>query len=471
MGLKKRTKTLSSLSRTLLSEGESEHVDFKRSPDGVSADDLVAFANSDSGGHILVGVDEQTVGNTQIGVVRGCDVSDASILQILNKAVSCIPPVSMDVFIENLNAKPILRIAVASSATKPHCTPKGIYCRRDGSRNRPLHPNELLKIFLDTEARAFAERFESAAGRIAEDLSELEDTLDKSIKNMGDQLGWAEYKLGDTESTLDAILGQVGRLGRETDDISSRLRSLFRQDKRDDPVRNREFNKVVDEFVKVISGREDLLRAIAAGGTLTMTAEGKVSRDVTEDDFREALDKAVSVVRKMEDQKKYAVECKSPSRCTEAELDCFGAIVAEGGEIADGIRNRVESAHVLGFVTYEGVIVGAAALKKPKASYHAKVFENAKSRANPKDYPFELGWIFLQTPHQKKGQMTKLLGQLMPLVKGQNMFATTRTGNERMREMLLQMQFRSDGEAYPSAQQPDQTVQLFLRIGNVTKEK
>lgn len=469
MGLQKRTKTLSSLSRTLLAEGESERADFKRSPDGVSADDLVAFANSDAGGHILVGIDEQTIHNAQIGVVRGCDVSDGTILQILNKAVSCVPPVSVDVFIENLNAQPILRIAVPSGTNRPHCTPKGVYCRRDGSRNRPLHPNELLNIFLDTEARAFAERFESAAGRIAEDLSELEDTLDKSIKNMADQLGWAEYKLGDTESTLDAILGHVGRLNRETDDITSRLRSLFRQDKRDDPVRNREFKKLVEDMVKTISGREDLRRTIATGGTLTITGGAQGSRDLTEDDVKEALNKAVGVVQEIEEREKYAVECKPPSKCTEAELDRFGAIVTEGGEVADEIRSRIESARVLGFITYEGVIVGTAALKKPKATDRARVFGNAKSKANPKDYPSELDWVFLQTQHRKKGQMTKLFEKLMPLAKGQNMFAAARPGNDLMREILVQMQFQADGEAYPSTQQPGEAVQLFLRTNNVTR--
>ena len=286
MALQKRTKALSSISRALLAEGESEHADFKRSPDGVNVDDLVSFANTDDGGHILVGVDEQTVQNAQVGVVRGCDVSDASVLQVLNKAVSCIPPISVDIFVENLNAKPILRIAVPSSTTKPHCTPKGVYCRRDGSRNRPLHPAELLNIFLDTEARAFAERFESAAGRIAEDLSNLEETLEGSIQNMANQLGWADSQLSDTDSKLGAILGYVHRLDQQIEGVRSRLRSLFQQDNRDDPVRNREFRKLVDGLVKEISDKKELLSAVTTRGTLTVTGEAKVPRDLSKDDAK-----------------------------------------------------------------------------------------------------------------------------------------------------------------------------------------
>jgi predicted HTH transcriptional regulator len=207
MAAPKRTKGISAHTTNLLREGESERSDFKRAPAAVSTDDLVAFANSEAGGSILAGVDERaSPEGVQVGFVVGCDVGDEAILQIANKALSCLPPVAIEVSIENLSKVPFLRIDVPSSSTKPHCTPKGVYCRRDGSRNRPLHPSELLRIFLESESRAFAERFESAASRIAKDLSQLEKTLEDSIDDMGSKLGWAEYKLGDTESTLDSIL-------------------------------------------------------------------------------------------------------------------------------------------------------------------------------------------------------------------------------------------------------------------------
>jgi predicted HTH transcriptional regulator len=203
----RRTKTISKSTRTLLAEGESERADFKRTPDGISAEDLVSFANTEAGGSILAGVEEQCgPGGEQIGVVRGCDVSDATILQITNKALSCVPAVGIRVHIEGLGKTPFLRVDIPPSQTKPHCTPKGIYCRRDGSRNRPLHPGELLSIFLESESRAFAEKFEAAASRITDDLGELEASLDHSIRSMADQLGWADSKLGDTESTLSAVL-------------------------------------------------------------------------------------------------------------------------------------------------------------------------------------------------------------------------------------------------------------------------
>ena len=72
MAAPRRTKRISALTTSLLREGESERCDFKRAPEGISTDDLVAFANSEEGGSILAGVDERAgPGGTQVGFVRG----------------------------------------------------------------------------------------------------------------------------------------------------------------------------------------------------------------------------------------------------------------------------------------------------------------------------------------------------------------------------------------------------------------
>ena len=464
MAIKKRINNLSKLTRELLAEGESARSDFKRVPDGISTDDLVAFANSDVGGSILAGIDEKkVVDSTQIGVVRGCDVSDATILQVLNKAVSCIPPVSIDVYIENLDDKPILRVEVPPSQTKPHCTPKGVYSRRDGARNRPLHPSELLRLFLESEASAFAARFEVAADRITADLSKLEASLETSIKSMSDQLGWADYQLDDTESTLRTIQGLVAKLTTETDDVNSRLRALFRQDKREDPIRKKAHLQYVNKRINEIRENENLLTHVVAGGKLEVKGKQPENSDITDEDARQLLEIAARHVHDAERDKKYSIVVKAPKACSDAELDQFAAKVADGGEVADGIRERAKRAFRLGFITYDQIIVGTAALKKPAANYRAKVFKKAGSVLDPVSFPYEMGWIFLDVPHRKKGQMTRLISDLLPAAKGSALFATTRNSNEIMREMLAQLKFSEDGKEFKSEQNPDDTLKLFVR--------
>lgn len=463
MAIKKRIKGKSALTRELLSEGESVRADFKRQPDGINAEDLVSFANSEGGGQILAGIDEQAENGAQIGVVRGCDVSDAAVLQILNKAVSCIPPVSLDVYIENLSDKPILRVEVQPSATKPHCTPKGIYCRRDGTRNRPLHPSELLRIFLDSEASAFASRFEAAAERITAELGELEASLEGSIKSMSDQLGWAEYQLGDTESTLDNIQSIVAKLTVDTAAANSRLRTIFRQDKRDDPVRKKARIRYANDLLRQIEGDKALLSAVLKGTNLEIKDKQPEDGDLTNQDVEEILKLVMDHIRQADRDKKYDIVVKSPKSCSDEELDRFAEKVAEGGEVALGVRGRVERAFRLGFIIHDGAVVGTAALKKPTKNYREKVFRSAKSSLNFDAYPYELGWIFLDVPHRKKGQMTRSIGDILEGQEDLNLFATARSSNDVMQDMLLQLKFIVEGSSYESSNKVDETIKLYVR--------
>lgn len=310
MGTSKQLKTTSRLTQAMLAEGESERTDFKRQPGGITPADLVAFANSENGGTILAGVDEQTVDGAQIGIIRGCDVSDATILQILNKAIECDPPVSININIENVGKKPILRIEIPSSPTKPHCTPNGIYCRRDGTRNRPLHPTELLRLFLETEAAAFAARFEIAAERITRELNSLESSLYKTIKDMSDQLGWAEYQLEDTEGKLDSIEESISDLSKDASDISTRLRTIFRQDKREDPIQKREHLAYMTRMIEVVRKDKDLLKHVLGGGELFLKSNKDINDDVTIEDARLIIKDVEKNIRHTEEMTKYSVQIK-----------------------------------------------------------------------------------------------------------------------------------------------------------------
>lgn len=79
--------------RDLLTAGEGKDVDYKEQVRGLHAEDLVAFANSEHGGAILVGIREISGHNTkQKGEPIGLVIDDDSRLQIMGKALSCSPP-------------------------------------------------------------------------------------------------------------------------------------------------------------------------------------------------------------------------------------------------------------------------------------------------------------------------------------------------------------------------------------------
>jgi predicted GNAT family N-acyltransferase len=379
--------------------------------------------------------------------------------------------VAIDIYIENLGKEPFLRIDVAASPTKPHCTPKGIYCRRAGSRNRPLHPSELLRIFLESESRAFAERFELAANRITEGLAELEENLDNSIDAMADKLGWAEHKLGDTESTLDSVLAYAQRINTETNDLTTRLRTIFRQDQRQDPINARERKKLLDEIIDQLHKDKTILKAIKAGKSLTISAQGMAAEELTQDDLGSIFREAVKIVTDHLERNKYYIAVKAPAKCDEDELKELANLIAEGGEVADGVDQRLKTADTLGLVRYEKGIVGTAAVKKPNANYRKDVFEKAKASVAPADFSRELGWIFLKEEHRSKGQIQPLIETVLKAAGTCGIFATTRISNEKMQHILAHQGFVRHGEAYASIQNPGDKIMLFIRSGSKVAPK
>lgn len=158
---KKVFEGISPRAQQLLKGTEGVMVDFKRNAKSVSADDLVSFANSAKGGTLLLGIDDtEDKSGRQMGQIVGCEISDGMKLLITNKAFSCFPPVPIEIFIENNDDLPFYRIEIPSGQNKPYCTAGGTYKTREDGRNKILHPDELLELFLDSASQEFTERFQ-----------------------------------------------------------------------------------------------------------------------------------------------------------------------------------------------------------------------------------------------------------------------------------------------------------------------
>lgn len=166
-------KGISSAARALLRGDEGLEVDYKESLRGLKQDDLVAFANRPEGGSILVGVEEITLDDgRQRGKPLGIAVGDDEKLMIVNKAVDCIPPIQVEIFVENLNKAPFYRVEIGESLARPHCTAAGAYRIREDGRNRPLRPSEIAEILMEREAAEFRKRFLEATEHLEGTLSE-----------------------------------------------------------------------------------------------------------------------------------------------------------------------------------------------------------------------------------------------------------------------------------------------------------
>lgn len=184
MAIEREFQVIRADTRRLLEGQEGREVDFKESPAGVDAEDLVAFANA-SGGTILVGVEEiQSEKGLQHGRVVGCSINDQTKLGFLNKASSCRPAVEIEITIENLRNKPIYRIDIPEGSHKPYCTQKGTYKMRSDGRNVAIDPDMMTALILERETEQFVERFRAAADEVIFNLEQMEQRLSNSLNEI-----------------------------------------------------------------------------------------------------------------------------------------------------------------------------------------------------------------------------------------------------------------------------------------------
>lgn len=207
-------KRVSKRANLLLQRMEGYDVDFKQNNE-ISSDDLVAFANSQGGGTILLGVKEATDSKGhQYGEIVGCRTGDPDRLKIVNKANDCVPPIKVRVIVENSRYTPFFRVEIPSGDHKPYCTKQGTYKTRDDGRNAALLPTFLLGMFVVAEGKKFADIYSSATERMQELLtSAIVETQQMTTNNLrtlersvSKAVGQVQDAVEDTHLSLDSAV-------------------------------------------------------------------------------------------------------------------------------------------------------------------------------------------------------------------------------------------------------------------------
>ena len=244
MAKAKQFKGISFRAKSLLRKSEGIDVEFKRTIKAIDSTDLVAFANSESGGVILVGVKEITnEQGHQIGKPIGCDIGDAEKLQILNKALDCVPPINIEVIAENTESNPFYRVEIPHGDLKPYCTSRGTYKIREDGRVQSLLPERLLSLFLDREATEFRERFRSATTEIQSALENLrglvqqiEQEVKVNLQNVEKTLGTTEHELFDASDKLGDLKINAETLQGQISEVDERILAILGHESIADPV-------------------------------------------------------------------------------------------------------------------------------------------------------------------------------------------------------------------------------------------
>jgi len=223
-------KGISKRVQNLLNRIEDYDVEFKETIRALETEDLVAFANSDEGGSILIGVRQTEEGK---GEIIGCPVGDEEKVSIINKAESCFPPIDIEIFTENTSKKPFFRIEIHDCKNKPYSTSSGIYKIRGDGRNKALLPGRLLTMFVEIESKKFIERYRKATDEIEKRMNslikkidimsyEIDEKLLGILAHAEDAASFSEDSLATSEDTSEAISSVDDKL----DDLYSIIQNI-----------------------------------------------------------------------------------------------------------------------------------------------------------------------------------------------------------------------------------------------------
>jgi GNAT superfamily N-acetyltransferase len=151
-----------------------------------------------------------------------------------------------------------------------------------------------------------------------------------------------------------------------------------------------------------------------------------------------------------------------PSYCTAQALADFEKLVIAGGAVdPQDLAQRILKASRLLFLRgSDDQLVGVGALKHPSPSYRSRVFAKAQATVPSDDYPVELGWVVVTKSHQGRRLSTRIVGELLPFAKNENIYATTRA-DERVLSFAFDCGFRINGEPFPSGHGYD--LVLYVR--------
>jgi hypothetical protein len=206
----------------LLSGEEQRLVAFKPSAAALEAEDLVALANTEDGGTIVLGLEPAPKRRRKAEpTVVGCSLTVATRKAIASLAQACVPPVEVTVSEAVHQRKKLVRIDVAKSDARPHCTASGTYVVRDGDAIVPLTRDRLEALLgggsSDGAAlRALTAGFKRLERKLEENARRLDDNgrrLDENGRRLdyyGRRLGFNSKLLEENRKFIRLVAGHTG---------------------------------------------------------------------------------------------------------------------------------------------------------------------------------------------------------------------------------------------------------------------
>lgn len=153
----------------------------------------------------------------------------------------------------------------------------------------------------------------------------------------------------------------------------------------------------------------------------------------------------------------------SPAEFQPREIDDFVAFVLAGGEVAGvGLKDRVMRAPCISYLRSSECLLGVAGLKSPDPRYRARVEKKSNTNLGEKEFPYELGWVFILPSARYQKLSFPLCQPLITAAKGEGIFATSRTTLAGMHRTLEKLGFVRTASEW-SSNENEGNLALFLK--------
>jgi GNAT superfamily N-acetyltransferase len=154
---------------------------------------------------------------------------------------------------------------------------------------------------------------------------------------------------------------------------------------------------------------------------------------------------------------------KCPRDCSDQELESFRTLVLQGDEVIKrGLGERIRQAAFLTFAFHESRHVAVAGLKVPADGYRIGVFHKAGAAERSEPGDLEFGWAFVLADYRGRGLGRRVVTDTLGAAGSVGVFATTRSDNNAMRNLIEAQQLVQAGQPYRSTR-GDYELVLFSR--------
>jgi ribosomal protein S18 acetylase RimI-like enzyme len=153
---------------------------------------------------------------------------------------------------------------------------------------------------------------------------------------------------------------------------------------------------------------------------------------------------------------------RTGATCSNKEAHAFGAMVRSAEQVNEAtFPSLFAKAPVVVLASQTSKFVACAALKLPKQSYKAKVFESSNLNSHAEKFSLELGWIVVAPTSRRQGLSRRVSEAAVARKRMEGIYATVRTSNSISQHLLESLGFVKSGDTYPSQSGMDR-IGLYL---------